>query len=56
MRVDLAKFKLLYEALFEIDYTGAVPDICVSLQCRQHPRCDVEGRAVPADDLPAELR
>ena len=31
MRVDLAKFKLLYEALFEIDYTGAVPDICVPL-------------------------
>jgi hypothetical protein len=31
MRVDLAKFKLLYEALFEIDYTGAVPGICVPL-------------------------
>ncbi len=31
MRVDLDKFKQLYGQLFEIDYTGAVPDICVPL-------------------------
>ena len=31
MRVDLAKFTLLYEKLFEIDYTGSVAGICASL-------------------------
>src|SRR5712691_3783451 len=31
MRVDLANFKALYEKLFEVDYNGAVPGICVSL-------------------------
>ncbi len=31
MRVDLDKFKQLYAKLFEIDFTGAVPDICVPL-------------------------
>lgn len=31
MRVDLNKFKALYAKLFEVDYDGAVPGICVSL-------------------------
>jgi hypothetical protein len=31
MRVDLTKFKALYDRLFQIDYDGAVPGICVSL-------------------------
>lgn len=31
MPIDLDKFKLLYDQLFGIDYTGAVPDICVPL-------------------------
>src|SRR5436190_5825809 len=31
MRVDLANFKALYEKLFEVDYNGTVPGICVSL-------------------------
>src|SRR5438046_897231 len=31
MRVDLQKFEQLYGKLFEIDYKGAVPGICVSL-------------------------
>ena len=31
MRVDLPKFKALYEKLFEVDYDGSVPGICVPL-------------------------
>jgi len=31
MRVDLTKFKALYDRLFQIDYDGTVPGICVSL-------------------------
>jgi hypothetical protein len=31
MPVDLANFKALYEKLFEVDYNGTVPGICVSL-------------------------
>lgn len=31
MRVDLQKFEQLYGKLFEVDYNGAVPGICVSL-------------------------
>src|SRR5689334_9941360 len=31
MRVDLAKFSELYQKLFEVDYFGNVPGICVSL-------------------------
>lgn len=43
MRVDLAKFKQLYEQLFEIDYTGAVPGICVSLNVASIRAATVKG-------------
>jgi hypothetical protein len=43
MGVDLAKFKQLYEQLFEIDYTGAVPGICVPLNVANIRAATVKG-------------
>ena len=31
MGIDLQKFDRFYQRLFEIDFTGAVPEICISL-------------------------
>jgi hypothetical protein len=46
MRVDLPKFEQLYGKLFEVDYNGAVPGTRCPQQRRQHPRRDLERRAV----------
>ena len=43
MRVDLAKFKQLYEQLFEIDYTGTASGICVSLNVASIRAATVKG-------------